>query len=232
MENTDPVIIDSNNKKSNTKTIIIVVIATLLVTLLGCGIVLFMYLKSIENYKNNRVMDRNPLPITTPREVQIEEDIIKNEDIKKPVENNKITTAKSIPGLWHAMPNLGSGYAEVYQFFDDGTFIFNYNQMDCAKRTISFSGTWNEGKGQIILTKTERTDWEGGTLVESMGSCGTPMELIDATLKTTKISPAEAVTLKISEMREGDEDDIYQTVMEIDGETYWKQSDNPEDYNY
>ena len=130
------------------------------------------------------------------------------------------------------MQYIASGWAETYQFFEDGTFTFNYNQMDCAKRTVSYSGNWEEGKGQIILTKTVQTDWEGGTLEKAFGSCGSEMELVDATLKTTKISPPEKITLTISKIQDGGEEDLYQPVIDINGETYWKKSDNAKDYNY
>jgi hypothetical protein len=80
----------------------------------------------------------------------------------------------SLSGVWQDMPYIASGWSNTYQFFSDGTFRFNYNQMDCSKRLISKSGDWT-----ILDTVNLRLSIDnykiikGGKLIDSDGSCAT-----------------------------------------------------------
>jgi len=47
-----------------------------------------------------------------------------------------------IIGFWQDMPVVGSGYSTTYQFFEDGTFVYGHNQMDCADSILQESGTF------------------------------------------------------------------------------------------
>ena len=48
----------------------------------------------------------------------------------------------SLIGVWQDERIVASGWSNTFLFFKDGTFKYFFNQMDCAKRTISYSGTW------------------------------------------------------------------------------------------
>ena len=44
-------------------------------------------------------------------------------------------------GLWHAMPMVASGYAEIYALLEDGTFLWRESEMDWAARLRERSGS-------------------------------------------------------------------------------------------
>ena len=57
-------------------------------------------------------------------------------------------------GIWHRCPGMPSGWADVWNFNEDGTFIFLNNQMDAASREIALAGKWEVDSWQenLILT--------------------------------------------------------------------------------
>ncbi|HOZ18307.1 MAG TPA: hypothetical protein PLF04_08245 [Candidatus Fermentibacter daniensis] len=80
-------------------------------------------------------------------------------------------------GLWHAMPMVASGYAEIYALLEDGTFLWRESEMDGEARLRERSGNWSiEGDSLVLLVTTDLV-WEGGTLEPATGSVGTDSEL-------------------------------------------------------
>jgi len=57
-------------------------------------------------------------------------------------------------GIWHRCPDMPSGWADVWNFNEDGTFIFLNNQMDAASRERALAGKWEVDSWQenLILT--------------------------------------------------------------------------------
>ena len=78
---------------------------------------------------------------------------------------------KDLIGSWQVTNHVAAGYNDAFTFNEDGTFIFHYNQMDCAKREISYGGSWVLDSKKIILTITFREKLSGGKLEPSSGSC-------------------------------------------------------------
>lgn len=130
---------------------------------------------------------------------------------------------KDLIGIWQATPSVASGMNDNFQFFADGKFRFNYNQMVFSKRTISYSGTWQVLRGSLILQTTERTDIVGGKKVKSeMSADG--YEIDGGQIVNKKVSPAEKQTLALGFFKP--RANSYPRRI-IGKRTFWKLSDDP-----
>jgi hypothetical protein len=132
---------------------------------------------------------------------------------------------RELVGVWHAAPHVGSGMNDNFQFFSDGTFQFNYNQMIMSKRTISYSGNWEIAQGKLILAVSEKTDLVGGEKVKSEMSVD-GFEIEGGKQITKKLHTPNKQTKILSAIRQ---DEIYKMIS-IGGVKYWKLSDNPKAY--
>ena len=82
-----------------------------------------------------------------------------------------------VAGLWHAMPMVASGYAEIYALYENGMFVWRESEMDGESRLRERSGNWSlEGDTLVLLVGTDLVR-EGGTLEPATGSVGTDSEL-------------------------------------------------------
>lgn len=108
-------------------------------------------------------------------------------------------TEDELIGSWQASEVVASGYNDTYTFNENRTFIFIFNQMDCAKRDVSFEGFWNLLNNEIELTLTAKTILVGGYYQVSGGSCASDSMLIGAELIKVNIEPAEKNILNISD---------------------------------
>src|SRR5436853_1253916 len=84
--------------------------------------------------------------------------------LKSQDNNPKFADNTSIVGVWQNQPALGSGWSNTYLFYPDGTFKFFYSQMDCAKRDVSYSGTYTVKGDALRLTKKDKVTVVGGEL--------------------------------------------------------------------
>jgi hypothetical protein len=133
--------------------------------------------------------------------------------------------SRELIGLWHASPYVAAGMNDLYRFFDDGRFIFEYNQMIWSKRTISFAGKWRVQKGKLILTITERTDIVGGQRVKSdMSADG--YEIEDGTEVTRELKPPKVETKTLGKIKQGETAKFGS----IGKANYWRLSKNPKEY--
>lgn len=132
---------------------------------------------------------------------------------------------EKLVGVWHASPYVAAGMNDNFQFFEDGTFKFNYNQMILSKRSISYSGRWEISQGKLILTVTEKTDIVGGKKIKSELSAD-GFEIEGGEQVAAKVKPAAKQTKTLSKITQ---DEIYK-MMQIGGVKYWKLSDDPKSY--
>lgn len=103
---------------------------------------------------------------------------------------------RSLIGVWQSAPVVGSGWGDNYQFFEDGTFNFNHNQMACDDSVIMESGTYRIGDQSIKLFITSRIVIKGGTLEPSSGSCASEYQLTGGTETKQIIERVEEFKLK------------------------------------
>src|SRR5437879_4966687 len=84
----------------------------------------------------------------------------------------------SLRGVWQDDSVYASGWSNVFQFYDDGRYIFNHNTMDCAKRELSYSGRWSINKNNLVLSIEKRRRLVGGHLEPAMESCASDSEVV------------------------------------------------------
>lgn len=134
---------------------------------------------------------------------------------------------QKLVGVWQDSKGVGSGLSDNYQFFADGRFTFNYNEMDGTKRVLSYSGYWNAHKGRLHLHTNRVKLHIGGRWVKSSGSIATEYEIEGGRVIDKRITPVEKIALGISPFVM--EEEIYTTIT-IDGVKFWKLSNDPLTY--
>jgi len=145
------------------------------------------------------------------------------------VETKAQSSNDSLIGVWQDDRIVASGWSNTFLFFKDGTFKFFFNQMDCAKRTVSYSGMWKVNEDELNLTIEQKTIIEGGHLEPSDGSCGTDSMIVDGVEKAVNLETPEEVIYSVSEIYTENQDDIQRIKIYIDAMPYWKFSDNPQE---
>ena len=145
------------------------------------------------------------------------------------VETKAQNSNDSLIGVWQDDRIVASGWSNTFLFFKDGTFKFFFNQMDCAKRTVSYSGMWKVNEDELNLKIKQKTIIEGGHLEPSDGSCGTDSMIVDGIEKAVNLETPEEVIYSVSEIYTENQDDIQRIKIYIDAMPYWKFSDNPQE---
>lgn len=83
------------------------------------------------------------------------------------IEKQPSADMKKFVGIWQDSPEIASGWSDTYQFFENGNFVYRYNQMVCDNRTLNYAGSWTVSGDKINNTVTEKTIIVGGKLVPS-----------------------------------------------------------------
>ncbi|AEV69470.1 hypothetical protein [Acetivibrio clariflavus] len=134
-------------------------------------------------------------------------------------------------GIWHAAPSIGSGYNDMFFFYKDSSFKLYYSQYDEEKRVLDISGKWTVNGNKLNLSVDEKTVVIGGELFESSPSATSEYSIINGTIQKEKIDPPEIIEYSIGQI-ENATDSPYENKLLINGEYYWKISDNPDDEYY
>lgn len=137
--------------------------------------------------------------------------------------------SRELVGLWHASPYVASGMNDLFRFYANGRFEFEYNQMVWSKRTISHAGKWRISKGKLILTITAKTNLVGGKKVKSDSASGSAdgYEIIDATEVTQKLKRAEIKIYRLGKLQDGE----MMKFIPIGKTKYWRLSDDPKSHS-
>jgi hypothetical protein len=135
----------------------------------------------------------------------------------------------SLIGVWQDSRLVASGWTNTFLFFKDGSFKFFYNQMDCSKRIVSYSGKWKVNEDELDLNVKKKAIIEGGHLELSNGSCASDSMIVGGVEKVVKLKPPEEIIYSLSEVYSDNQDDIPRIKIYIDAMPYWKFSDNPGD---
>lgn len=130
-------------------------------------------------------------------------------------------------GVWQATPSIGSGWSVNYQFFDDGRFNFNHNQMDCADSVLTESGTYHYEEGILFLDFDSITYISGGEYIPATGSCGSEYELIGGITVTQFMEKSEAL---IVESTNPLEDYDYLDRILMDNQEWFRMLHDPNNY--
>lgn len=134
---------------------------------------------------------------------------------------------RCLVGVWQDSPVMASGWGDTYQFYHDGNFVFNTNQMDCGTRLLAEHGSWQiEGKRIRLVIKKE-TVIQGGKRVPATGSCGSEYEIEGGKTVTEKTKVREK-TLRIEAFHFDEEFNKNRVI--INGKKFWRFSLRAEDY--
>lgn len=146
-------------------------------------------------------------------------------------ENSDNLFGQQLIGIWHAAPSIGSGYNDMFFFYDDNRFKLYYSQYDEEKRVLDISGEWFVNENNLKLSVDEKTVVVGGELVESSPSAISEYSIINGTIQKEKIEPPEIIEYSIGQI-ENATDSPYENKLLINGEYYWKISDDPDNEYY
>lgn len=135
---------------------------------------------------------------------------------------------KDLVGVWQDSEGMAAGWSNAFQFFADGRFRFNTNQMNCASRERAYSGTWRIINRQLVLSITERTVTVGGRLVQATGSCGSKYEIEGGRNVSRRVRPATGQSLRLVRLGL---DEYGRLKIGLGGRTYWKFDSNPNAYS-
>ncbi len=144
-----------------------------------------------------------------------------------PIVKAQSNTKEKLVGVWQASEAMGSGWSDTYRFFNDSKFIFHTNQMNCAAREISNSGTWKIENNGIVLMIKERVTMVGGKLVPVTGSCGSKYEPEGAKEKTVK---NKTPVRKILSLGKFGKDDLDRWTVLFGKIRFWRYDTDPKKY--
>ena len=144
------------------------------------------------------------------------------------IQGENILLEEMLIGIWQEAPVISSGWAEAYQFFEDGRFQLNHNQVECDKRELTVSGSWKlKGKTLILLIK-EKSIITGGKLVPAAGSCGGDFEIEGGKTVKRKLKNPVKKVIRLGSLKFDQE--FKHPVIEFNKRRFWKHRDDPEDY--
>jgi hypothetical protein len=135
--------------------------------------------------------------------------------------------AQTIVGRWQAgSAQLSNEYNENYQFYANGTFIFNTDGEDGLTRIMKISGVYHIDRDTILFSVRNYVELSGGTLKFTGTEPGESSWKFEGNVpKQVKLSneAEQKGTFKIYKKQDF-------VILEIDGAKYYKVSDDPEKY--
>lgn len=115
-----------------------------------------------------------------------------------PVATGLSTQEAKLIGAWHAMPNVTEDYAEIFSFYENGSYEYLPNS---SVQDDDFGvGKWNVKGTELHLTQ------------EQLNGNGVNTQII----------------LAIGDVENAEENEAYPYKIKINNKYYWKISDNPE----
>jgi len=136
---------------------------------------------------------------------------------------------KDIIGRWQInSPHTGDNPLENFQFFRNGTFIYNYETEDDTRNIFQLNGKYRMEKNQLFFTVTSRKERIGGGL--ETGAVGTNEYLFvfdnDSTRVVRYKKPKELDPLFILDVKKTTE--FFK--IKINNRIYYKLSSDPNQY--
>jgi hypothetical protein len=130
-------------------------------------------------------------------------------------------------GVWQDSPSLGSGWSSNFQFFEDGRFNYNHNQMNCTDSVITESGYYHYEDGILYLDYDSITYISGGQLIPSTGSCASEYEISGGEITVIAHEHSEGRIIETVNRLEAYD---YIDRILIDGESWFHLLQDPNDY--
>lgn len=133
----------------------------------------------------------------------------------------------SIVGIWQVNSSkVGSALHDYYQFYNDGTFTYNFDQYDDTKRVMSISGRYKASPEWITFTVLSRKELTEGEIVRGSPGFQKGWVLDEAKQVTFNENYTETVEFSVCDSS------IKFRCIKIANEKFYKLSDNPDDPNF
>lgn len=126
----------------------------------------------------------------------------------------------NLTGIWQANRFMASGWSDRYHFYSNGKFHFYPNQMICKDKEDEVLGSWSVETGSILLTITSR--------VSVLKICDPKGFGTEVHRYKFELYQPETMTLRYVSLGKL-MDDPYPSIL-LDGQQYWKFSDDPTSY--
>lgn len=127
---------------------------------------------------------------------------------------------ENLTGIWQANGFMASGWSDRYHFYANGKFHFYPNEMICKDKDDEVLGSWSADERVITLTVTSR--------VSVFKKCDPRGFGTEVNRYTFEIYQPETMTLRYISLGKL-KDDPYPSIL-LDGQQYWKFSDDPTKY--
>lgn len=136
---------------------------------------------------------------------------------------------KDLVGVWHSLPMLPAGWAEKYLFYKDGTYRYDYSQMDGAKRVISKWGTFEAKTSKLILHENKKLVVRGGTVADD----GTGNNIIvGGKEEYIQVIPSKKMVYFFSQVKKEKKKEEPSLSIKIGKIKYWKFSNDPTEKSF
>jgi len=139
-----------------------------------------------------------------------------------------------LAGLWHISLIMPSGYAEVFQFYENGTFKYRYSQMRQLPEIRLFSGRYEISGNALILKADKKEIYKHGQDTDYSGAFGYQYDEVSV----EQVEYQQEYVFSISKIKTVEDlfDDFPEGMGErkavvIGGEYYFLNSSNPDNYN-
>ena len=134
--------------------------------------------------------------------------------------DDDIELERSLYGLWHGSPVVGSGFSERLFLEREYSFVWLASQMDGLQRIRALSGYWEVVDGKLELTVTEEIRWEGGRVVPAFASWGTEEVIVDAQIVVESLTEPLLLVYDVGGITVDRE--VNKRTVAIGGEVYWE----------
>jgi hypothetical protein len=141
-------------------------------------------------------------------------------------------------GIWQKGGHgFAAGWDDNFRFFSSGRFIFNFSQMDPAKRELRFLGLWQVLADTMDLVIEQREILFGGHFDSASAAAEVGSNYIGAERRMVVLSPPMIRHVRLngvfvdsieSSQHRGSYDKVY--TVTLDSVLYSKMRDDPNDY--
>jgi hypothetical protein len=134
-------------------------------------------------------------------------------------------------GVWQAdNKNIADAYADTYQFYQNGHFIFNFDQnINSGRRLLKLNGRYMIKNDTIGFTVDSTVELSRGTVERTlhMNPYSDEWSIVGGVIKTLpqKKTRWEYVAIKFNNTSNNKA-----TSISIDNRVYYKMKNNPSDY--
>ena len=145
-------------------------------------------------------------------------------------EKNVPSYEKSILiGTWQNESYISAVYKKRYHFYNDGTYLFEYENPGGTKRILSEGGLWDVENDTLVLAVKSKVTVEGGEEVETISARDwSHNSILNGIVKIIENSSSEKDKYITNNILQNAEESVNGRIkIVINGVDYWKVHDSP-----